>query len=389
MNRGIAVKNSAEIRSIHDLERLASPSRSLLCLFSGGLSSSFLISIASRLKIGKVTALYIELGSPVREDVKDFIASQGVELVQLPLVEKFADRFVSKAIKAKAANLAIYPLLASLSRPFIAQEAFEYASLHGFDSIIHASTGSGNNSRRFNQAFDNLGFAGMCGSPFENSEVSRASKIRTLREMGALKFYDYSEDVNIWGRESGFGSTDSLEEFAIAEGQYLWTQINIKRPARVMLEFDRGALVRVDGNSGKLCVLLSELNSLVGSCGLGRYVGLEEIESGFKVQKIREMPAAFLICDAILRLESACLEAECLRLKGGMEQIWAREVVEGRWFGHLREAAEDFIGRLSLRVSGEVEYELGEMRAVPLSVRAKDALYVRNRKEFEVPRRGI
>ena len=114
--------------------------------------------------------------------------------------------------------------------------------------------------------------------------------------------------------------------------------------------------------------------------------GLDELETGQKVQEIREAPAALLLLDASRRLEHACISSDVLRMKLGVEQIWVREAAEGRWFRSVREGAQAFISSVSSRVAGTVTYRLAPYRMDPVSVVGEDGLYVRDRTLIEPAR---
>ena len=93
------------------------------------------------------------------------------------------------------------------------------------------------------------------------------------------------------------------------------------------------------------------------------------------------MPAATLLYDAYRRLESASVRSECVREKLCLEQLWVREAIEGRWFGLLRESAQEFINHVAARVNGTIEYELDSQGFKVQSLRSEIPRYLRSRGE--------
>ncbi len=132
-----------------------------------------------------------------------------------------------------------------------------------------------------------------------------------------------------------------------------------------------------------LVELVAATNLKVGSFQIGRYAGLEHLEKGEKVLEVREAPAAFILMEAYRHLETAVLNAEVLREKISLEQVWVREAIEGRWYDELRTAAESFIASTASRISGVVEYRLRQGAADVCSIRAKGARYLTDRDTWE------
>ncbi|MFN0012144.1 MAG: argininosuccinate synthase-related protein [Phycisphaerales bacterium] len=377
-------------KTIDSLESLATAIHSgvrPLLLFSGGLDGAYLLST---LRTHGIIALTVGLGgdAPI-ESAKAACSAFGIRHIHIDARARFAVDFVGPAISAQAAYAGGHPICASLSRPLLAQIATEVAGQCDpiCNAIIHTSNPSQNSLRRFNGALRDLGFPGVFGSPFACSHVSRADKCRALAKAGLPEFVTraVSMDVNLWGREFEFGVLDDPENVTVPPHLYLWTRgphVSPK-PVRLRVTIQRGVPVAIDNAPLELVELVDRLNVLVGGYGLGRYIGLEELASGAKVQEVREMPAAFCLFDAYKRLESATVPYSCIREKMHMEQIWVQEAVEGRWFGPLRMAAEAFIASVRDAVTGIVEYELSPGAMTPRSVVARTPLYVRDRSLLE------
>lgn len=358
-----------------------------LLLFSGGLDGAYLIAT---LGCTDLVALTVSLGGDDNEDSAQAVCRQaGVHHQMVDGRETFVSDYVFPAIKAQAIYGGTHPICASLSRPLLAEIAIEKAMALDCGVIIHTSNPSQNSLRRFNGAIRQcpLGFAGEFGSPFAEAHISRDEKCVALANAGFPEYAikQISTDTNIWGREFEFGALDDPECIDVPDHLYLWTRhsVNYNAPARVSIAFENGRPTHLNHHLACGVELISELNWIVGRFGLGRYIGLEEIGSGAKVQEVREMPAASLLLDAYRRIESACMPYACIQQKMQIEQIWTREAVEGRWFGALRMACGAFIDCVAGGVTGEVEYELTPGRCNLKAVRATAPLYVRDRSVLE------
>lgn len=375
------------IRSLETLSEVATAKSRPLCLFSGGLDGAYILHYLTRLHCSEVVALTVDLGGDLnRDDLKLSCQKLGVRSLIIDKQQEFADNFVIPALAAQACYLGGHPICASLSRPLMAKIACETAKDLGCDIIVHTSNRSQNSLRRFNGALVSLDFLGHFGSAYELSPISRDKKREILGGAGLNHLEDrvHSTDSNFWGREFESGDLDDPENLALSENLYLWTKISSQiLDEQLTVTFRHGTPCEIDGTEMTFVALVNKLNRVVGAYGLGRYVGLEEIENGAKVQEVREMPAAFLLLDAYRRLESCCLSAECIREKMHIEQLWVREAVEGRWYDPLRHAAQAFIENMAQKVNGTVSYELDLRHLKVLSTKAEKPLYIRDRSQYE------
>jgi argininosuccinate synthase len=376
------------IRTFTDLEALHAPGRSAVVLASGGADSAYLLWRLAALFGERLTALHVDLGAseglgPLRRVCEQL----GCELRVVDATEELAEGYVVPAIRAQACYLGTHPISASLSRPLLAKLAVEVARAKGADVIVHAATASQNSLRRFNGAIADLGYTGAFGSPFEQSFVERGQKVAALASAGFPEYLErrHSVDQNFWCRSIESGDLDDPERDVCREELFQWTRPTRTQADEVSLGFTRGRPESLDGNPLEVVHLLRELNRRAGAFGLGRYLGLEEIGSGHKVQELREAPGAMVLLQAYRSLESACVPGETIREKMHQEQLWAREASEGRWFGVTRQAAEAFIATVAARVTGTVVCELSPRGLRVKRLHAPEPLYVRNRNDIETP----
>ena len=241
--------------------------------------------------------------------------------------------------------------------------------------------------RRLNGAISQLGYDGYFGTPYEYSAISREAKLAELTAMGLGRFQarGTSGDANLWCREFESGTLDNPESFWAPESLFEWTATcDLSRYSRnLTVQFSCGSPVAINGVPCELIEIITMLNSLVGAFGIGRFSGLEHLEQGEKVLEVREAPAAMILMDSFRHLETATLDSELLREKIGMEQIWVREALEGRWFGRLRAAANSFISDAAQHVSGTVSYYLRQGSADLCGIQAEHPLYLTDRDNWE------
>lgn len=375
------------VRSFGQLAGL-DPDRPVVTLFSGGLDSSYLLLRLRRMGLREVHAVSVDIGEDESGPYKRKVAEAlGARLHLLDRREEFADRFVAPAIAAQAEYLGIHPVSSTLSRPLIAEAAVRLARSLGAQAVLHTANRSQNTLRRLNGALALLGYEGAYGSPYDLDPVTREDKLIALRAAGVdlLAGRIVSGDSNLWCREFESGILDDPERHEVPEEMYAWSRPTAAPGAGELLTVtvEDGRPVALDGVRLPLTELIELLNQRVGAYGLGRYSGLEHLDNGEKVLEIREMPAAWLLLRTYRHIESACLEAELVREKRHLEQLWVREALEGRWFGELRLAAQSFVDACASRTSGSVTWRLRTGGADTRSITAARPLYLRDREEWE------
>ncbi|MFF3553846.1 argininosuccinate synthase-related protein [Streptomyces tsukubensis] len=376
------------IRSFHDLTPTTlDRRRPVVTLFSGGLDSTYLLHRLTRTGLRNIHAVSVDLGDDESLDSRRRAAEIfGAELHVIDGRREFVNEFVGPAIAAQAVYLGTHPISSSLSRPLIARLAMELAQTLDASCIVHTANRSQNTLRRINGALGLLGYPGRYGSPYDLDPVGRDQKIKELAGAGIPSLQDriVSGDSNLWCREFESGVLEDPEHHAVPQHLYQWTAHRKGAVGEVVeIGFTSGVPTTVDRAGLPLDELIGTLNRRVGSYGIGRYSGLEHLTGGEKVLEIREMPAAWLLLRSYRHLEAAVLDAETIREKMHIEQLWVREAVEGRWFGPLRRASHSFIAACSAAVTGSVRWALGPGTAETQAVVSDRPRYLRNRESWE------
>ncbi|CAM5349338.1 argininosuccinate synthase [Streptomyces badius] len=376
------------IRSFHDITHSdADVKRPIVTLFSGGLDSTYLLHRLVQAGATEVHALSVDVGGDEKPDQIRGIADQlGVRLHLVDERDAFLQEFVRPAIAAHGVYLDTHPVSSSLRRPLIARAAVRVARELDAGMILHTANRSQNTLRRLNGALDQLGFEGHFGTPYDLHPVDREMKIKELRAIGLEEMAERtaSGDSNLWCREFESGILDDPEHHEVPEAFYRWSaRRGVPEAEYLEVAFRAGVPVAVDGREAPLADIVSSLNRTAGAHGLGRHTGLEHLPDGMKVLEVREMPAAWLLLASRRHLETATLDAESLREKLNVEQIWVREALEGRWFGGLRAACQAFITELTAPVTGSVRWRLDGSRTSTVSIVADATKYVRDREDWE------
>jgi len=186
----------------------------------------------------------------------------------------------------------------------------------------------------------------------------------------------FSIDENLFGRSIEAGILEDPWEAPPEEAFRLTSDPDLAPdPIEVVIAFEAGLPVALDGESLALHELISALNGQAGAYGIGRIDMIENRAIGIKSRELYEAPAAMTLIAAHRALEDVVLTKAELETKRWVEDRWARTVYDGLWFSPVREALDAFVDATQTLVSGEVRVELRPAAAVVNGRRSEHALY--------------
>jgi argininosuccinate synthase len=331
----------------------------------------------------EVVALAVDVGQG-GEDMEDIrqraLDCGAVEAIVVDARDEFADDFLMPALKANALYQKRYPLVSALSRPVIAKHLAITAKRLGADSVAHGCTGKGNDQVRFESAVAALAPELTSIAPVRDLALTRDKAIVYAEEhnlpIRQSAKNPYSIDKNVWGRavETGF-----LEDpwNAPIEDLYEYTMDpSVDKPAdEVIITFDRGIPVAIDGETYSALTIIEKMNELAGKHGVGRIDVVEDRLVGIKSREVYEAPGAIALIEAHEALESLTLERDLNRYKRGVEAEWANLVYDGLWFSGLKRSLDVFIDDTQKYVSGDIRLKLQGGRATVTGQRSEQSLY--------------
>jgi len=349
--------------------------------YSGGLDTSVTIRWLAE-RGYEVHAVAVDVGQ--QEDF-DAIVERGeragaATVRVIDAVDRYAADYLTPAIKANAMYEGKYPMVSGLARPAIAEEVIAAARQVDAAVVAHGCTGKGNDQVRFEVSFAVLAPDLTVLAPIRDDAIPREKAIALAEEWGipvTTVATKYSIDENLWGRTAECGP---LEDPWVAppEDAFARTASPAARPsepAEIVVTFERGMPVALDGESKTLPEVIRSLDRLAGSYGFGRVDMIENRRVGIKSRELYEVPGALSIIAAHRALEDLTLERDLAHHKPGMEARWADLVYDGQWFSPLREAIDAYIEQTQSHVTGEVRlrYEPGTCTVV--GRRSEHSLY--------------
>ena len=351
--------------------------------YSGGLDTSVGIGWLKDATGKEVVALAVDVGQEgedmdvIRQRALDCGA---VESIVIDAKDEFANDYIVPTLKANALYQKRYPLVSAISRPLIAKYLASTAKELGADSVAHGCTGKGNDQVRFEAAVAALAPELTSLAPVRDFELTRDKAIEYAAKhdlpIAQSKKSPYSIDQNVWGRavETGF-----LEDpwNAPIEDLYTYTQDpSITRaPTEVVISFEQGVPVAIDGKKVAPLQMIQLMNRLAGDQGVGRVDIVEDRLVGIKSREIYEAPAGIALIAAHEELENMTLERDVARYKRGVESKWAELVYDGLWFSGLKKSLDVFIEDTQKYVTGDIRLKMHAGSAVVTGRSSTTSLY--------------
>jgi argininosuccinate synthase len=358
-------------------------SRSAVLAYSGGLDTTCIIAwLQEDYGFDEVVAVLCDVGQEfdLHQARERGYAAGAAEVVLLDRKEAFANEQVAKALKTNALYEGKYPLVSALSRPVIAQAVAELALELGAEAAVHGCTGKGNDQLRFELAF-RANYPGVqVIAPLRDRAWTRDEEIAYALERGipvnVTASSPFSIDENLFGRSIEAGILEDPWASPPEEAFLLTADPDeAPEPLEVVIGFEGGLPVSLEGEELPLAELVAALNRQAGAYGIGRIDMIENRAVGIKSRELYEAPAAITLIAAHRALEDLVLTKAELETKRWVEDRWARTVYDGLWFSPVREALDAFVDATQELVGGEVRVQLRPAAAVVNGRRSEHALY--------------
>ena len=351
--------------------------------YSGGLDTSVAIGWLGDQTGAEIIAVALDLGQG-GEDMEVVrqraLACGAVESVVVDARQEFAEEYCLPAIRSNALYMDRYPLVSALSRPLIVKHLVEAARYHGASVVSHGCTGKGNDQVRFEVGSKALAPDLAVIAPVRDYAWTREKAIVYAEEhslpIDVTKKSPYSIDQNVWGRAVETGFLEDIWNGPIEE-LYSYTQdpAQPRDADEVVIGFEAGTPVAIDGNRVTVLQAIEQLNARGGAQGVGRLDIVEDRLVGIKSREVYEAPGAMVLIAAHHELENVTVERELARYKRGVDQRWGELAYDGLWFSPLKRALDAFVDTSQQHVTGQIRMTLHAGSAVVTGRRSTASLY--------------
>ena len=359
--------------------------RTIALAYSGGLDTSIIVPwLKEHYPGARVICVAADIGQGDELDGirAKAIASGADDCFVEDLREEFITQFIWPTLRAGAIYGRKYLLGTSMARPIIARRQVEVAREVGADALAHGCTGKGNDQVRFELTYAAFAPDLPVIAPWRQWEIrSREDALAYAAAHGvpvaATASKIYSRDRNIWHLSHEGGVLEDPNSVP-PDDLFMLTAAPAGAPARyedVVIGFEAGTPLTVDGQALDPVQLLTALNAIGARHGIGRIDLVEDRLVGMKSRGVYETPGGTLLYTAHSELEQLVLDRRTLAAKDLIASRYADLVYEGRWWTTEREAYDAFVAATQARVTGSITLRLNRGTVTIAGRSSAQALY--------------
>jgi argininosuccinate synthase len=362
--------------------------------YSGGLDTSIILKWLQETYECEVVTFTADLGQdeeldPAREKA-DKLGVKDIRIVDVR--EEFVRDFVFPMFRANTLYEGQYLLGSSIARPLIAKHLISIAREVGADAVAHGATGKGNDQVRFELAANALDPSIKIIAPWREWSIQSRTQLIEYAQMHQIPVpkdkrgdAPFSIDANLL-HTSTEGKV--LENPAEIAPSYVYQRTvdpldAPNEPEIVVIGFEKGDAVSVNGESMTPALLLAELNRLGGKHGIGRVDLVENRFVGMKSRGVYETPGGTILLAAHRGVESLTLDRAAAHLKDEIMPRYAALIYNGFWYSPEREMLQALIDKSQTYVSGEVTVKLYKGSANVIARTSPYSLYSMDLVTFE------
>ena len=369
------------------------PSVKRVCLsYSGGLDTSVILHWLIEHYDCEVVAFTADIGqeeelSGLPEKAKK---TGAIDCVVRDVREEFVHDYVFPAIRAAAVYEGSYLLGTALARPLIAKQQIAVARETGCDAVSHGATGKGNDQVRFEVTFRRLAPELAVIAPWREWDLrSRTDCIAYCEKYGipitATLEKPYSIDRNLMHTSYEGGVLEDPWR-APDEEMFIVTQSPQRapdEPVELLIGFEKGTPVSVDGEALSPARLLTQLNRVAATHGVGRVDQVENRCVGMKSRGVYETPGGTVLHVAHRAMESITMDREVMHERDRLSPRIAELIYNGFWFSPEMDVLRAMVDASQENVTGEVRVKLYKGNVLVTGRRSPVSLYSEALVTFE------
>jgi argininosuccinate synthase len=347
----------------------------IVLAYSGGLDTSVILSWIKEIYDAEVIAFCANIGQ--EEELKGLESKAkrtgASKCYILDLQEEFARDFIFPMIQAGAVYEGQYFLGTSIARPLIAKAMIDVARKEKAGALAHGATGKGNDQVRFELTAAALApnleiIAPWRDARFRDRFPGRAEMIsycdgkKIPVQASAKKPYSMDRNLLHISFEAGILEDPWLDAFAPNNKEMFRLSVAPEdapdQPEYVILDFQRGDCVAVNGRKLNPLGVMQVLNRLGGKHGVGRVDMVENRYVGMKSRGVYETPGGAILHFAHRQMETLTMDREVMHLRDSLIPRYAELVYYGYWFAPERLALQALVTESQKDVTGTVRVKL-------------------------------
>jgi argininosuccinate synthase len=345
--------------------------KKVVLAYSGGLDTSIILKWLQTTYGCEVVTFTADLGQGEElEPARQKALMLGIKPENIfieDLREEFVCDYVFPMFRANALYEGQYLLGTSIARPLIAKKQIEIVERVGADAVAHGATGKGNDQVRFELGYYALKPDVKVIAPWREWDFRSREALLAFAEQNQIPIAKdkrgeapFSTDANLL-HTSSEGKVLENPSDEVPDYVYSRTADPENAPdqaAYLSIDFEKGDPVAIDGKKLSPAALLTQLNALGRTHGIGRLDLVENRFVGMKSRGMYETPGGTILLAAHRGIESITLDRGAAHLKDELMPKYAELVYYGFWFSPEREMLQVAIDKSQDFVSGRVKLKL-------------------------------
>ncbi|MGZ3409387.1 MAG: argininosuccinate synthase [Xanthobacteraceae bacterium] len=345
--------------------------KKVVLAYSGGLDTSIILKWLQTNYGCEVVTFTADLGqgeelAPAREKAL-LLGIKPENIFIEDLREEFVRDYVFPMFRANTVYEGQYLLGTSIARPLIAKKQIEIAEKVGADAVAHGATGKGNDQVRFELSYYALKPDVTVIAPWREWDLTSRTKLIEFAEAHQIPIAKdkrgdapFSVDANLLHASS---EGKVLEDPAQEVPDYVYSRTDDPetapdKPAYIDVDFEKGDAAGIDGRKLSPATLLTLLNALGRTHGIGRLDLVENRFVGMKSRGMYETPGGTILLAAHRGIEQITLDRGAAHLKDELMPKYAELIYNGFWFSPEREMLQAAIDHSQQYVTGRVRLKL-------------------------------
>ena len=368
--------------------------KKIVLAYSGGLDTSVILKWLQDAYQAEVVTFTADLGQGEElEPARRKAEKAGIKDIYIDdLREEFVRDYVYPMVRANAVYEGQYLLGTSIARPLISKRLVEIAHETGADAVAHGATGKGNDQVRFELGVAALDPSLKVIAPWREWDLNSRTKLIAYAEENGIEVPSdkrgeapFSVDANLWHTSSEGKMLEDPAEEAFNEVclRTCHPEDAPDQPEYVTIGFERGDAISLNGQAMSPATILTQLNDLGATHGIGRLDLVENRFVGMKSRGIYETPGGTILMTAHRGIEQLTLDGGAMHLKDELMPKYAKLVYNGFWFSPEREMLQAAIDHSQRHVTGEVRLKLYKGNVLVVGRSSPSSLYSLEHVTFE------
>jgi argininosuccinate synthase len=328
--------------------------------FSGGLDTSYCAKYLTDELGYEIHSVTVNTGG-FDDDELNNIEAHAIKLgvkshTNIDATRSYYDDIIKYLIFGNVLKNNTYPLSVSAERLSQAMFIAKHANQLGIKTVVHGSTGAGNDQVRFDMILQMMIPDVEIITPIRDMKLSRQTEIDYLKEKGVDMNFEkaaYSINKGLWG--TSIGGKETLTSHGMIPEEAWPSQLTANEESSVSITFEKGELKAINEKSFEHPAdAITYLQLIASAYAIGRDIHVGDTIIGIKGRVGFEAAAPMVIIKAHHALEKHVLTKWQLSWKDQLSQFYGNWLHEGQILDPVMRDIEAFLENSQQNVTGKV-----------------------------------